>query len=56
MKILFGHVVKGFIEWFTTNEDEIVIIYNNLDEEIRNWFESIEGFALELFFECKGIE
>ena len=54
MKILFGHALKGFVEWFTQNETEITALYTELDA--ANHFESLEMFAIELCLTMRGVD
>jgi hypothetical protein len=53
MKLLFGYVVKGFAEWFTKNETEITLAYS--ETKAADVDLTLEDFAVELFFEMKGI-
>jgi hypothetical protein len=54
MKLLFGFVLKGFVEWFTTNQTVIELAYKETEAEVA--FETLEDFAVELFLELKGVE
>ena len=52
MKIVFGHVLSGFTEWFTQNEAEITLAYKETNAETV--FETLEDFAVELLFHLRG--
>lgn len=46
--ITFGQYLNGFVEWFTQNLQEI---QNQFSPELKNEFETLEDFAVELYCE-----
>jgi hypothetical protein len=50
-EITIGRYVKGFAVWYESIYHYVQQIWNDFSDDIKDEFETIENFAIELFFE-----
>jgi hypothetical protein len=50
-EVTIGHHIKGFAAWYTSIYKYIQQVWNEFSDDTRDEFETIENFAIELFFE-----
>jgi hypothetical protein len=48
--ITVGHFINGFVDWYVTNFETVQPLFT---EEVKELFDSVEDFAIEIFFELK---